>query len=168
MPLQAMAMGIPTIITPTSGQAQYAHLASVVIPVTPQESTIHEIVDFEGCLDEPDLDALVEVLRRVCGASDGYRAEALRRVGQVAEYSWVNSCRKLLNELPVGHLLDQPAFEKVLCYFKIRVNRKCEVGINNDHWDFVPGVDYTVSNNVYDNLDNANRIESFEVIKRTN
>ena len=168
MPLQAMAMGIPTIITPTSGQAQYAHLASVVIPVTSQESTIHEIVDFEGCLDEPDLDALVEALRLVCGASNGYKAEALRRVGQVAEYSWDRSCRKLLNELPVGHLLDKPIFEKVLCYFKIRVKRRCEAGINNDHWDFVPGVDYIVNDSVYDILSKANYIESFEILKRSN
>jgi glycosyltransferase involved in cell wall biosynthesis len=167
MPLQAMAMGIPTIVTPTSGQAQYADLASVVIPVTPQESTVHEIVDFEGCLDEPDLDALVEGIRSVYGASDKYRVEALGRVNQVAEYDWRKSCRKLLDELPVGHILDKPVFERVLCYFKITVNCCCEAGINDDHWDFTPGVDYIVSNNVYDILARANYIKSFEVLKRS-
>jgi len=162
-----MAMGIPTIMTPTSGQAQYAHLASVVIPVTSQESTIHEIVDFEGCLDEPDLDALVEALRRVCGHPQTYKVEALGRVGQIAEYDWANSCRKLLNELPVGHVIDNPVFEHVLCYFKIRVNRVCEAGINNDHWVFHPNTDYTVHGGVYDILTKANYIQSFEVVKRS-
>ena len=168
MPLQAMAMGIPTIVTPTSGQAQFADLASVVVPVTSQNCSGYEIDSFAGCWDEPDVDALVEALRGVCGASDSYKAVALNRVGRVAEYSWDKSCRKLLNVLPVGHVLDNPVFEPHLCFVKIRVNRRCEAGINNDHWDFVPGVDYIVNNGVYDILVRANYIESFEILKRSN
>ena len=70
--------------------------------------------------------------------------------------------------LPVGHVLDNPVFEPHLCFVKIRVNRRCEAGINNDHWDFVPGVDYIVNNGVYDILVRANYIESFEILKRSN
>lgn len=168
MPLQAMAMGIPTIVTPTSGQAQFADLASVVVPVTSQNCSGYEIDSFAGCWDEPDVDALVEALRGVCGASDSYKAVALNCVGRVAEYSWDKSCRKLLNVLPVGHVLDNPVFEPYLCFVKVRVNRVCEAGINNDHWDFVPGVDYIVNNGVYDILVRANYIESFEILKRSN
>ena len=51
MPLQAMALGIPTIITATSGQAQYANLASVVIPTTPKKCDVHEITNFAGFWD---------------------------------------------------------------------------------------------------------------------
>jgi glycosyltransferase involved in cell wall biosynthesis len=167
MPLQAMAMGIPTIITPTSGQAQFADLASIVVPTKPQRCNVHEIIDFDGFWDEPDVDALVEALRRVCGASDGYKAEALGRVSQVARYSWDKSCRKLLNVLPVGHVLDNPVYEPFMCYIKIRVNGRCEVGVNNDHWDFVPGVDYIVNSGVYDILAKANYIKSFEILKRS-
>jgi glycosyltransferase involved in cell wall biosynthesis len=168
MPLQAMAMGIPTIVTPTSGQAQFADLASVVVPVTSQNCSGYEIDSFAGCWDEPDVDALVEALRGVWGASDSYKAVALNRVGRVGEYSWDKSCRKLLNVLPVGHVLDNPVFEPYLCFVKVRVNRVCEAGINNDHWDFVPGVDYIVNNGVYDILVRANYIESFEILKRSN
>ncbi len=168
MPLQAMAMGIPTIITPTSGQAQFADLATVVVPVTSENCSGYEIDSFAGCWDEPDVDALVEALRRVCGDSDGCKAEALGRVNQVARYSWVESCQKLIDVLPVGHVLDNPVFEPYLCFVKIRVNRRCEAGINNDHWDFVAGVDYTVPNQVYDILARANYIESFEILKRSN
>ena len=168
MPLQAMAMGIPTIVTPTSGQAQFSDLASVVVPVTSQNCSGYEIDSFAGCWDEPDVDALVEALRGVCGASDGYKAEAMGRVGQVAEYSWDKSCRKLIDVLPVGQIIENPVFEPYLCFVKVRVNRVCEAGINNDHWDFVPGVDYTIPNQVYDILVRAKYIESFEILERSN
>lgn len=167
MPLQAMAMGVPTIITPTSGQAQYADLASIVIPVTSQECNVHETVDFKGCWDEPDVDALVEALRGLCKASDRYKAEALGRVSRVAKYSWVESCRKLVDAIPVGNVLDEAIYEPLQGYIKIRVKRRCEAGINNDHWDFVPGVDYIVNNGVYDILLRANYIKSFEILKRS-
>ena len=167
MPLQAMAMGIPTIITPTSGQAQYADLASVVIPVTSQECDVYEITDFEGCWDEPDLDALIEALRRVCEASDRYKAEALGRVGQVAKYSWDKSCRKLVDAVPKGHVLANPVFEPFTVDIKVKVNRVCEAGLNNDHWVFKPGVEYTVASSVYDILARANYIKSFEILKRS-
>jgi hypothetical protein len=139
----------------------------VVVPVTSQECDVYEIINFEGCWDEPDVDALVEALRRVCGASDRYKAEALGRVGQVAKYSWVESCRKLLDSVPVGHVLDDPVFEPFICFMKIQVNRICEAGINNDHWVFRPGIDYTVHNGVYDILAKANYIKSFEILKRS-
>lgn len=166
MPLQAMAMGIPTIITPTSGQAQYAELASVVIPVTSQEARVHEIIDFEGHWDEPDLDALVEALRRVYGASDWYKAQAKKRVGQVAGYGWDKSCRKLLDAVPVGNILSHPVYEPVVCRIKIVVNRRCEAGINSDHWDFVPGQEYTVDGAVFDLLFKGNKIQSYQIVKR--
>lgn len=168
MPLQAMAMGIPTIVTPTSGQAQFSDLASVVVPVTSQNCSGYEIDSFAGCWDEPDVDALVEALRGVCGASDMYKAEALGRVREVARYSWDKSCRKLIDVLPVGQIIENPVFEPYLCFVKVRVNRVCEAGINNDHWDFVPGVDYTIPNQVYDILVRAKYIESFEILERSN
>jgi glycosyltransferase involved in cell wall biosynthesis len=168
MPLQAMAMGIPTIVTPTSGQAQFSDLASVVVPVTSQNCSGYEIDSFAGCWDEPDVDALVEALRGVCGASDMYKAEALGRVREVARYSWDKSCRKLIDVLPVGQIIENPVFEPYLCFVKVRVNRVCEAGINNDHWDFVPGVDYTIPNQVYDILLRAKYIESFEILERSN
>lgn len=167
MPLQAMALGIPTIITPTSGQAQYADLASVVVPVTSQECHAYEIINFEGCWDEPDVDALVEALRRVCGDSDRYKTEALGRVAQVARYSWFESCRKLIDVLPVGEIIENPVYEPFIGFVKVRVNRVCEAGINNDHWVFKPDVDYTVHNGVYDILARANYIKSFEILKRS-
>jgi len=168
MPLQSMALGIPTIITPTSGQAQYANLASVVIPITPKRCDVHEITNFAGFWDEPDFDTLVEALRGVCGDSDRYKAEALSRVGQVGEYSWVKSCRKLLNVLPEGGIIDDPVQEPFVCHLKIQVNRKCEAGINNDHWNFVPGVDYIVDHVLYDILTGANYVQSFEIVERSN
>ena len=168
MPLQAMAMGIPTVITATSGQAQYADLASIVVPTKPQRCDVHEVIDFDGYWDEPDVDALVEALRGVCGASDEYRAVALNRVGRVGEYSWDKSCRKLLDAIPVGHVIDDPVYKPFVCYLKIRVNRVCEAGINNEHWVFHPNTDYTVASSVYDILVRANYIESFEILKRSN
>ena len=168
MPLQAMALGIPTIITATSGQAQYANLASVVIPTTPKKCDVQEITNFAGFWDEPDLDALVEALRKVCEGSEVYRHKAMFHVKHVAEYSWARSCKKLLAVLPKGDILEDPIQEPFVCHLKIRVKRKCEAGINNNHWDFVPGIDYIVNHVVYDILVRANYIESFEILKRSN
>lgn len=167
MPLQAMAMGIPTIITPTSGQAQYADLASVVIPVTSQECDAYEIINFEGCWDEPDVDALVEALRAVYGASDRYKADALNNVGLVDKFSWVNACRKLLNELPVGHILDNAVYKPFVGYQHITVNKPCEASINNDQRFFTPGIEYEVTNAFYDILARANYIQSSKTVKRS-
>jgi len=167
MPLQAMALGIPTIITATSGQAQYADLASAVIPTTPKRCDVHEITNFAGFWDEPDLDALVEALRKVYAGSDVYRYKAMFHVKHVAEYSWARSCKKLLAVLPKGDIIENPIQEPFVCHLKIQVNRKCEAGINNDHWNFVPGVDYIVNHIVYDILAGANYIESFEILERS-
>lgn len=169
MPLQAMAMGIPTIITPTSGQAQYADLASVVVPVKPKKSNVREIVDFEGYWDEPNFDALVDALRRVHDNPDRYKVEALQRLDRVAEYSWAKSCRKLLDVLPVGGIVDNPRYEPFFAEIKVTVNRVCEAGINNDHWVFKPGIEYVVADYVYDILDRAKYVQSFQVVtKRRN
>jgi len=168
MPLQAMALGIPTIITATSGQAQYAHLASAVIPTTPKRCDVHEITNFAGFWDEPDLDALVEALRKVYAGSDVYRYNAMFHVKHVAEYRWAKSCEKLLAVLPEGDIIENPIQEPLSCYLTIEVNRKCEAGVNNDHWYFVPGVVYKVDHVVYDILDNANYIKSFKILERSN
>ena len=168
MPLQAMALGIPTIITATSGQAQYAHLASAVIPTTPKRCDVHEITNFAGFWDEPDLDALVEALRKVYAGSDVYRYKAMFHVKHVAEYRWAKSCEKLLAVLPEGDIIENPIQEPLSCYLTIEVNRKCEAGVNNDHWYFVPGVVYKVDHVVYDILDNANYIKSFKILERSN
>ncbi len=168
MPLQAMALGIPTIITATSGQAQYAHLASAVIPTTPKRCDVHEITNFAGFWDEPDLDALVEALRKVYAGSDVYRYKAMFHVKHVAEYRWAKSCEKLLAVLPEGGIIEDPIPEPLSCYLAIEVNRRCEAGVNNDHWYFVPGVVYKVDHVVYDILDNANYIKSFKILKRSN
>lgn len=167
MPLQAMAMGIPTIITATSGQAQYADLASITIPTKPQKSDVHEIIDFEGYWDEPNLDALVSAFKAMSMNHAIYKARAMAQVYEVSRYGWDVSCRKLLNELPVGSLLDDAIYEPFVGYQKIRVNRKCEAGINSEQWYFVPNVDYTVTNTVYDILARANYIQSQETVERS-
>jgi hypothetical protein len=120
MPLQAMALGIPTIITATSGQAQYADLASAVIPTTPKRCDVHEITNFAGFWDEPDLDALVEALRKVYKGSDVYKYKAMFHVKHVAEYSWARSCKKLLAVLPKGDILDDPISEPFVCHIKTK------------------------------------------------
>jgi hypothetical protein len=89
-------------------------------------------------------------------------------VKHVAEYSWARSCEKLLAVLPKGDILDDPISEPFVCHIKIQVKRKCEAGINNKHWNFVPGVDYVVDHVLYDILAGANYIQSFEVVERSN
>jgi hypothetical protein len=72
-----------------------------------------------------------------------------------------------LDVLPAGGIIENPVYEPFVCYMKVEVTHKCQVGINLDSWDFVPGVAYIVDNGVYDILNKAKYIKCFQTTKRS-
>lgn len=152
MPLQAMAMGIPTIITASSGQADFAELATIVVPHTPKPTPLG------GMWDEADVDALVEAIRMVASEREQFRAQAAARVKDTKQFSWANAAKKLVAATPVGTLLGDVPFKPIDIRYTFQVTRKVTSTINTDTYRFVPGVTYSMSEGVYDVLDQAGYI----------
>lgn len=106
MPLQAIAAGIPTIITATSGQAQFAHLASSVC------RTRLVPADTLGKWDEPDVGHLLELMRHHYQNRHTLQVEAYNRAPQAAEeFSWRKATDALTAAVPPGRLLKNPKFQ---------------------------------------------------------
>jgi glycosyltransferase involved in cell wall biosynthesis len=143
MPLQAMAMGIPTIINASSGQAEFADLASIVIPHGQSKSI------YGGLWDESDPDDLAEAMRHMHANHSAYKLEAITRVAKTKPWSWKNAARKLADALPVGNLLPDPVWEPAFLTMRMRVNRKATGSINGKEFVYLPGQDYVVPENIY-------------------
>lgn len=99
MPLQAISMGIPTILSDTSGQKEFKHLASGVIPCRKSTASIG------GLWDEPDEQTLTDLMVDHYQNWVERRRQALTRRGQVAQFSWVEAVNQLVEAVPEGRLL---------------------------------------------------------------
>lgn len=144
IPLQAIALGVPTIVSDSSGQAQFAHLATSVV------SSRKEHCFMGGRWDEPNLDHLMELMRFHYENRDSLRSEAQLRAGSAAEFSWAKAARKLADHLPAGGLLKKLEWQDPNVLFDIEVVRASACEINGRRWEFVPGQVYAVSENVHD------------------
>lgn len=101
MPLQAIAAGLPTIMTATSGHQMFQHLAystvgSTLVPAT--ESRLYNI----GLWDEPDIDDLAAKMREVMAAKPIVQSNG------AAQFTWDNAARELLKIVKPGKDLGSP------------------------------------------------------------
>lgn len=153
IPLQAIACGIPTIITATSGQAQFAHLATGVVG--------HQKVPTgTGRWDEADPSELAAEITRHYRNQQQVRTLAANNRGLVREqFSWVLAAQKLAAALPQGRLLTDAKWVPAQTKVKFRVNRSVESSINGKTHNFVAGRDYLDSEAVFSVLWQAGYIE---------
>jgi glycosyltransferase involved in cell wall biosynthesis len=151
MPLQAIAMGIPTIISDSTGQSQFKHLATGVIPCGKSKA------ESVGKWDEPSEDALITLML------DHYRANpvdtALANVPRVADFSWKNATKELIKALPVGYEMGETESVTLVPELPVRVKRKVSCDIGRHHYNFLPGVDYLISEGVHQVLFDAGVLE---------
>lgn len=154
MPLQAISCGIPTILSDTSGQRVFAHLATGVVNT---RKVLSEAL--KGFWDEANVDHLVETLRRHHRDWDAYRRQALDNTAGVQEYSWKNSTKKLIAALPTGHLLSKPDWEEPNISLPIRVTRNLNCDIGKHHYRFIVGETYQVTETVHQVLYDAGVLE---------
>jgi hypothetical protein len=138
-----MAMGIPTIINASSGQAEFADLASIVIPHGQSPSI------YGGLWDESDPDDLADAMRDMYANHERYKKETKARVAKTKKWSWANAARQLADALPVGTLLEDPEWKKSMLMMPMRVKRKVEGSINGKEFTYLPGQDYVVPENIY-------------------
>ena len=145
IPLQAIAAGVPTIITATSGQAQFAHLAQIVTPHVPKPANGYGGGDW----DDPTLDGLVDAMRDMVTHHRRYVDRAQRMASKADEFSWDAAARKLVAHLPTGLRLTDPVWKDCDVQVGVRVNRVCQASINGKERHFRPDTDYTVPEQMF-------------------
>ena len=152
MPLQAIAMGIPTILSDTTGQSQFKHLATGVIPCGKSKSESY------GYWDEPSEGMLMRLMR------DHYNANpvdtALANVPRVEDFSWKNATKKLVKALPVGFEMGDTEKITLTPQLPIKVKKRVSCDIANKHYEFEVGQEYIVSEGVHQVLFDANLLET--------
>ena len=144
IPLQAIALGIPTIVSRSSGQEQFSHLATSVV------SSRKEPCFMGGRWDEPNLDHLVQLMRFHYHHRKGLWVEAQAKAKNADEFSWKKAAQKLADHLPLGRKLGNVKFEEPRVLFPMEVTRRSVCEINGQRWDFEPGKVYQVAENVHD------------------
>jgi glycosyltransferase involved in cell wall biosynthesis len=149
MPLQAIASGIPTIVSDSSGQAQFAHLAFGVVPCGKSKA------ETTGQWDEPNQKILEELMMEAYRNRGSIKQVAISRIPETKAFSWSNATRRLLSLIPEGTLLDDPDWVSPDVKVEIQVNRKVKADIGNESYSLEPGQIYVVSDNVHQVLTDA-------------
>lgn len=153
MPLQAISLGIPTIVSDTTGQEQFSHLATGVVTTT--RSPAFTI----GNWDEPNLDELCEQMLDHYRNWNVHQAQAVFNAKSSSAWSWRKATKALIDAVPVGTLLEEPSWEPVVVNVPIKVKKKMSCDIGRTHYDFLPGVEYQVPEGVLQVLSDAKVLE---------
>lgn len=149
MPLQAIALGIPTIVSLSTGQNEFAHLATGTVSC--HKSAAHTI----GNWDEPDLDELKEQMLHHYTNRDAVQEQADLNAPQTKQFSWTNATKKLLAAIPTGTLLENPTYETVEVQVEIEVCKPVKADIGKHRYELKPGQKYTVPEGVLQVLTDA-------------
>lgn len=145
MPMQAISMGIPTILTDAHGHADFSHLG---LPVPATTVPADEFV-FGDCGNwwEPDFDITVDIMREVYENYPAYLAMAQKCAGWChREFNWTNSAQILVDEVGESDLLADPGHwylpnERL---FKLRVTRFLDPFIGGIQYEFDRNQEYDV------------------------
>jgi glycosyltransferase involved in cell wall biosynthesis len=144
IPLQTIALGIPTIVSKSSGQEQFSHLAASVV------SSRKENCFMGGRWDEPNLEHLMQLMKFHYHHRDNLMRDAQANAHLASEFSWSNAAAKLADHLPVGKKLGDVKFEHPHVLFDMEVTKKSSCEINGKRQQFLPGQVYQVDENVHD------------------
>jgi glycosyltransferase involved in cell wall biosynthesis len=150
MPLQAISSGIPTIMSDSTGQQEFLHLATGVVPCgkSPAETV--------GKWDEPDVKILAEQMLYHYENRDLVKTQAMLNAKSVKDFSWAKATSKLLKAIPVGEMLATSTLTVMPnVSVAIQVCRKVNASIGNQQWQLKPGETYIVPENVYEVLYNS-------------
>ena len=113
MPLQAIALGVPTILSMSSGQTQFSHLATNTVKCGKSQS------ETIGRWDEPNLDDLKRAMLWHYNNRAEAEQKAAQMAGKVDEFTWQKSTQKLVDAVPAGTLLKTRTFEESFTDVKV-------------------------------------------------
>jgi glycosyltransferase involved in cell wall biosynthesis len=146
-PLQAIAQGLPTILTNAHGHAGYAHLG-IPLSATEVEAGYFMFGNPAGMKWwEPDLEELCEAMHDVYENYEPHRVRAEISAGRaVQEWSWARSAEAFVAAFdgqltvpgPGQHEWHTPTAK----LFLVRVNRRWSAQIGDMFHVFDPGCDY--------------------------
>lgn len=142
MPLQAISMGIPTIVSDSSGHREFSYLATGVV------ETVKKPAPTGGHWEEANVDQLAEVMLAHYQDWAKYRDEAVVGSRGCTAFTWRKATKTLLDSVPVGTLLGQPVQELVQVTVEVQVKKKLSCTIGKTDYRFVPGETYTVPEGV--------------------
>lgn len=147
MPLQAIAMGIPTIVSHSTGQKQFAHLATGVVSCGKSKA------ETCGQWDEPNLQELEELMKA------HYHAAHKVPAG-VQQFDWSKSTAKLLAAVPPGKLLDTDEWVTPDIKAQVRALRQIKATIGNEQVVLQKGQVTSVSLGVLQVLSDSGALEA--------
>lgn len=141
-PLQALAQGLPTILTDAHGHASFAHLGYGV-SATPKQSD-YFIYGEAGDWWEPSLDEFVDLMRWVYD-NYGQAAEKARVASNVVaqDFTWERTAEQFLDAVPDnGPFVPGTWIQPEPMLFRLRVQRQVKADIAGRRVIMEPGVDY--------------------------
>ena len=143
MPLQTIALGVPTVVSMSTGQVQFAHLA------THQVRCGKKNAESIGMWDEPNLSELMGAMKDVYRNRWVRRTEAQQRAKDAKQFEWSTAAQVLVDNLPTGTLLGParkvPAFVEV----RVKANRRVDATIGEHRVRLQPGEESVVTDGVY-------------------
>jgi len=152
MPLQAIAMGIPTIMADNTGHSDFIDLASIRIPSTPTPAN-HPAVWNKGNWHEVDVPELSRAMVWAMDEKIEMRERSKWSATEAAKMTWAKSAKTLCDVAGTGGVLDNPkwlsADEPTVW---ITANRRVQADIGRHHIDLRKGESAQVSPNVRDIL----------------
>lgn len=146
MPLQAIAQGLPTVLSNAHGHASYAHLG-LGVSCTPSKAA-YFIYGDAGEWWEPSLDELCDRMKWVYenweqATFDAYH-NAMNVVSQ--KFTWDQCAKRFLGIIGDGHLgvLKNPDgfYEPTLQRFEIVTNRDWHCDVAGASYQFIKGKSY--------------------------
>lgn len=149
MPLQAIALGLPTIVSTSTGQAQFSHLATGVVSCGQSKA------ETIGLWDEPNLEELCEAMLDHYRNRDAYHERAIQGASKTEQFTWKKATSKLIKAVPEGSLLKTDIWVQPEVTVNVILNRNLKCDIGKESFNFTKGVTYTVSENVYHVLHDA-------------
>jgi glycosyltransferase involved in cell wall biosynthesis len=153
MPLQAISMGIPTILSDSSGQKEFAGLASGVVSCGKSRAVT------TGFWDEPNRQELADQMLDHYRNWDTKRKTALKVAKTVDKFSWGNASQKLVDAVPTGSLLKTKVRVAPDVWIDVRLNRNLTCDIGTDHLVFKKGEVYSVTEGQHQVLYDAGVLE---------
>lgn len=157
MPLQTIAMGVPTIMSDMTGHSDFINLATVAVAAPPKPAA-HKKVWNKGDWYEVTLDDLCDAMLHQYNAGAGRRD--LVKAADAAKITWAKSSKKLIQVAGTGGLVskedwisaDEPGVW-------ITANRRIQADIGRHRVDLRKGESAQVSPNVRDILREAGMLK---------
>ena len=146
IPMQTIAMGIPTIMSLTSGHLEFADFATGTVPCGKSKSHLG------GWWDEPDVDALVEQMRDHYENHSQKKKQAAKNARSIKRFTWDAAVAQLLEAVPEGTQLKNPVWQPTGVGIRVQAVRNVTADIGRHSYRQKKGDIFEVTDGAYEVL----------------